>query len=297
MLVFGILGGISASLLFTPAIAAIGHWFHERRGFATGVAVSGGAIGGVVYPLILSSLIPRIGFPWTTRVLGFLFLVLCIIACLLIRSRLPPDDNANAKPDFRIFRDPAFAITVAAIWFVEWALFIPLAYITSYALYQGFDESYSYLVLSILNIGSIFGRFLPGFYADKFGRYNTMILTTVLATVSVLAIWLPFGHTRAGLVVFAVVFGFASGSNISLTPVCVGQLCRTENYGRYYATCYTVVSVGCLTGIPIVGAIVRSQDGQYWGLVLFTGICYGVGLAAFVLVRVRQCGWSLRARY
>ena len=34
------------------------------------------------------------------------------------------------------------------------------------------------------------------------------------------------------------------GSNISLTPVCVGQLCDTEVFGRWYATCYTIVSIG-----------------------------------------------------
>jgi hypothetical protein len=46
------------------------------------------------------------------------------------------------------------------------------------------------------------------------------------------------------LVIYALLFGFSSGSNISLTPVCVGQLCKTENYGRYYATAYTIVSFG-----------------------------------------------------
>jgi MFS family permease len=294
LLVFGFLGGGSTSLLFTPAIAAIGHFFNQKRGNATGIAATGGAIGGVVFPLMLEALIPKIGFAWSTRIIGFIYVGLCAVACIFIRTRLPPEKNANAKPDFRIFKDPAFAITVLGVYLLEWALFVPLTYISSYALYQGFSTDFSFQVLVILNVGSIFGRWLPGFYADKIGRYNTMILTTILTVVSVLGIWLPVGGTKAGIVVFALLFGLASGSNISLTPVCIGQLCRTENYGRYYATCYTIVSIGCLTGIPIVGEIIAKNNGDYWGLIVFVGVCYVVGLAAFVIVRVLNTGRKLR---
>lgn len=40
-------------------------------------------------------------------------------------------------------------------------------------------------------------------------------------------------------------------ANITLTPICMGQLCRTEDYGRYYATAFTECSFGCLTSIQI----------------------------------------------
>jgi MFS family permease len=297
MLVFGLLGGGSTSLVFTPAVAAIGHYFSAKRGNATGIAATGGAIGGVVFPLMLEALIPKVGFAWATRTIGFIYVGLCGVACVLIRSRLPRAKNANAKPDFRIFKDPAFAISVLGVYLLEWALFVPLAYVSSYALYHGFSTAFSYQVLVFLNVGSIFGRWLPGFYADKIGRYNTMILTTILTVISVLGVWLPVGDTKAGIIVFALLFGLASGSNISLTPVCIGQLCRTENYGRYYATCYTIVSIGCLTGIPIVGEIIASNGGDYWGLIVFVGVCYVGGLAAFVTVRVMETGWKLVVVY
>lgn len=37
---FSIVGGVGCSLLFTPAIGAVAHWFNVRRGFATGVAAT-----------------------------------------------------------------------------------------------------------------------------------------------------------------------------------------------------------------------------------------------------------------
>jgi hypothetical protein len=51
MLVFGVIGGLGTSLLFCPCLAALGHWFKERRGEATGIASTGGAFGGIWLPL------------------------------------------------------------------------------------------------------------------------------------------------------------------------------------------------------------------------------------------------------
>ena len=47
-----------------------------------------------------------------------------------------------------------------------------------------------------------------------------------------------------------------------------------------------------LTGIPIAGQILSTDGGSYWGLVIFTGLCYAGGLAAFVTARVTAVGWK-----
>jgi MFS family permease len=246
MLVIGVLGGVGASLIFTPAISSIGHFFYEKRGVATGVAATGGSIGGIAFPLILEALFPKTGWAWATRVVALICLIAFGFANLLIRSRLPqkPFSKENILPDFRIFRDPRFALTTASVFFIEWGLFIPISYISSYALDHGFSNSFSYQILAILNVGSFFGRWLPGFFADFLGRFNTLIATVALCLLCNACLWLPAGSSMALLVVYALLFGFSSGSNISLTPVCVGQLCKTENYGQYYATAYTIVSFG-----------------------------------------------------
>ncbi|KAI9816983.1 MAG: hypothetical protein M1832_004967 [Thelocarpon impressellum] len=295
VIVWGVLGGFGTALIFTPAVACIGHYFCVRRATATGIAATGGSLGGIVFPLMLESLIPKIGFAWATRVLGFIFLLLTVIANALIRSRLPPNSRVSFRPDFKIFRDSSFVLTTLGVFLIEWALFVPLSYISSYALDNGIDSTFSYQLLAVLNVGSFFGRWLPGYVADKVGRFNTMIVTVTLCLITTLSLWLPAGGSTAMLVVFAAVYGFASGSNISLTPVCVGQLCDTAEYGRYYATCYTIASFGTLTGIPIAGQILSANDGKYWGLIILTGMCYAGGLAAFIAARIVTVGWRITA--
>ncbi|MCJ1378914.1 hypothetical protein MMC17_002013 [Xylographa soralifera] len=302
ILTFGIFGGLGTSLLFTPAMSSIGHFFKVSRGNASGLAATGGSVGGIMFPLLLQHLFDSVGFAWATRIMGFILLFLVILANLFIRSRLPPKAGGSVWPDPMIFKDKVFALTTAGVFFIEWALFIPISYITSYALHVGINSTFSYQLLAILNVGSFFGRWLPGYVADRWGRFNTMIITVFLCLMFVIGVWLPAATPESAvrdniplIVIFVLGFGFASGSNISLTPVCVGQLCETEQYGRYYATCYTVVSFGCLTGIPIAGALISLDGGEYWGLILFTGACYFVGLVCFATARIMSVGWRLNA--
>ncbi|KUI73513.1 Riboflavin transporter MCH5 [Cytospora mali] len=291
ILTFGIFCGTGCSLLFTPSFAAVGHFFQARRGLATGIASSGGSIGGIVFPLMLESLLARVGWGWAVRALGLLCLLLCAVANFLIRARLPPVRNASVAPDLRIFRDRAFLLTTVGMFLLEFALFIPVTYISSYARAQGFSQAFSFQILPILNAASALGRALPGYWGDKIGPFNINLIMIVFSIIACLGIWLPAGSYTAGLVLFAITFGFASGSNVSITPVCVGRLCKTQHYGRYYATCYTIVSFACLVGVPIGGNILTSNGGDYWGVIVFTGMVYLGSLIALYFAKVCKVGW------
>ncbi|KAK7403843.1 hypothetical protein QQX98_010389 [Neonectria punicea] len=289
---FGLLCGFGSSLLFTPSIAAVGHFFKARRGLATGIASTAGGLGGIIYPLMLSSLIEKIGYAWATRVIALLCLLCSLVGICLIRSRLPPAQNATAHPDIRIFRSLPFLFTTIGIFLLEFSLFIPLGYISTYALNQGFGRDFSYNLIPIMNAGSVVGRVLPGYYADVIGPYNVSILAVILSIVATLCIWLPLGHTAGGVIFFAVLFGFASGTSIAIAPVCIGRLCKTQEYGRYYSTTYTVVSFACLIGIPVGGSVVQVNHGSYSGLIVMTGVVYVGSAAALGAAKVSLLGWK-----
>ncbi|PKS09477.1 hypothetical protein jhhlp_004093 [Lomentospora prolificans] len=292
ILSFGVLSGFSSSLIFTPSIAAVGHFFKKRRAFATGLASTGGSIGGIIFPLMLTSLFDRVGWGWAIRTLALLSFALCGASNFLIRSRLPPADNANVHPDIRIFKNITFSWTTLGIFLLEFALFIPLTYITSYMLHKGFEENFSFNMLAVLNTGSVLGRALPGYWGDKFGPFNSNMFAVVLAIIACLAVWLPAGDTTAGIVIFMLLIGFSSGNNISISPVCISRLCKTQHYGRYYATCYTLVAVACLISIPIGGEILSSNNGEYWGLIVCTSLVYVGGLVALQAAKASCVGWN-----
>ncbi|XRM36923.1 hypothetical protein ABZX51_000410 [Aspergillus tubingensis] len=296
---FSILGGISASALFTPAVAAIGHWFNVRRAFVTGLACTAGGLGGVIFPAIIYFNAPKIGFGWSIRIIALLSLVLCAIACLLIRTRLPlgKETGGSALADFKAMKDPKYAVTTAAIFLADFAVFVPNTYLSSYAVHVGLSNTVSYLLLVFLNIGLIPGRLLPGLAADRLGRFNMMVVTSLVCSILTLALWYKSGSSLGAIVCYAVLFGFWSGAAMSLSPVCISQICATEDYGARTGTTYTIASLGVLTGIPIAGAIIQRDHGQYGGLIIFVGVLYLAAAAVFAVARGICRGWSLKTRF
>ena len=250
---FSVLGGLSACTLFTPAVSAVGHWFNMRREYATGIACTAGGIGGVIFPLIILFSAPKIGFPWAIQIITLLSAIMCALACLLLKTRLPQNLKAGATIDFKALKEPNYAVTTIAVFLVEFAVFIPITYISSYAIHVGINDRISYLLIAFLNVGAIPGRFLPGLIADRLGRFNVMALTSFVCAILTLALWLKWGDNLAAIICYAVPFGFWSGAAISLMPVCISQVCTTQDYGKRNGTTFTIVSIGTLTGFLLQG--------------------------------------------
>lgn len=307
MLSFGILGGASSSLIWTSSIATVGHWFLDRRGLATGLATTAGPVGGVVFPLVIQKLIPAIGFAWAVRVIGFICLGLGLVGISLMKTRLPPDRSVKRAFNLRGFKDIRFILTILAMFAIDWAVLIPPAYLTTYALAKGVNSSLSYQLLVILNTTQIFGRALPGLIADRWGRFNTMILSSLACTIAILALWLRAGSNVGAIIGFAALYGLFSGTAYSLTPVCVSQLCETEEYASRYGTAYGFISIATLAGIPASGAILGGggggggsgqDDGEgFRGLILTCGMAYLASTVLFTLARGVGGGWKVQKVY
>ncbi|KAI9148961.1 Riboflavin transporter MCH5 [Paramyrothecium foliicola] len=299
VLTFSILKGLGGALLNSPSYAVIGHFFYVRRGFATGIAATAGGIGGIVFPLLLRSTLESVGFAWSMRILGFILLALLIPSNFLLRTRLSVDDApVSVWPDFRIFREPKFSLVCAGIFLMEYGVLIPLTYVMSYAEAHGIDIDSSYLLPVLLNAGSVLGRVIPGLASDKVGRFNVLLMTVGGCAVAVLALWLPTSGSKPMLIAFTFLLGFASGGNISLIPVCVGQVCETKDYGRYLSAAMLAAGGGTLTGIPIGGAILGLDEQVRWtGLILFSGLSYVASFSCYAAARILAVGWSPFIKY
>lgn len=124
--------GIGCGCLFVPSVAIVATYFSTRKAFATGIAVAGSGLGGVVYPIVFHRLQPRIGFAWATRVLAFIMLGTLAVSLAVMRTRVLPGKR-RALVDVRAFREAPFVFFTLGMLFGFMGLYIPFFYVQSYA--------------------------------------------------------------------------------------------------------------------------------------------------------------------
>ncbi|KAF2445210.1 MFS general substrate transporter [Karstenula rhodostoma CBS 690.94] len=300
ILCLGMLGGVTAAMLTCTALAVVAQWFKTRRALAQGIAMTGSSVGGFAIPLMLKSTFPAYGYAWSLRILGFVFLFCLVISNILLKARFRPSPAAKKKAiiSLHIFGDLRFSLFTISVFGFEVVLFGALGILPTYAsIATDFPPDTGFYLIAVLNGASCLGRILPGYLADKLGRFNTLFIMIVFTLVFMLALWLPLGtKSLPALYAFAALFGFGTGSWMALTPACVGQLCRADEFGRYYGSMYFVASLATLVCIPISGELVQTVGPE--AMVGFFCCILALSLMSFIFSRWACLGrrWVLRAK-
>jgi predicted MFS family arabinose efflux permease len=211
----------------------------------------GSCTGGVVFPIIIQQLLPRIGFPWTIRVCGFIMLLTNICTIAFYRTRLPPR-RTGPLVEWSSFKEWPFMLYCAASFFNFWGLYFAFFFVGSFGreiLGMSYPDSIN-LLLTMVAVGFIW-RLLPNYFADKIGSLNMLLPFTMLAGTMLLA-WIGV-HSRSSLFVFAAIYGSGSAGMQSLFPAGLSSLTEDlKKAGVRMGMGFTIVSFACLTGPPLV---------------------------------------------
>ncbi|KAI9740024.1 MAG: hypothetical protein M1818_004775 [Claussenomyces sp. TS43310] len=129
----GLCQGLGNGLVFCPAFSVISTYFSRKRSVAVAIAASGGATGGVVFPVIAMQLMDKIGFGWTVRVMGFVQLFNSIFILLLARPRLPSKALRNVRIlDFTVFKELPYTLFAVGCFLTLWSLYWAFTYQLGY---------------------------------------------------------------------------------------------------------------------------------------------------------------------
>ncbi|KFY10072.1 hypothetical protein V491_07823 [Pseudogymnoascus sp. VKM F-3775] len=269
MLCLGVLGGISSAALITVSQGVIGHWFKKRRGQASALAMLGSALGGITFPLILRLLLEKSSWAWAMRVLGLIVLICLVAGNVFCRSRLLAT-STSAVVNVRCYLDSTFNWLIISVFAFELLLIMGLGLIPTYAADAGYGIKPGFYLITTMNIGSTFGRIVPSCFSEKFGRFNMLLLMAVFTLASMLFIWLPFGlNSLVALYIFVFLYGFGTGSFVSLSMACVGQICGGSDFAHWVGAMDSVVSIAKLATVK--------QGTSGYGLVLGRTVMGNVG--------------------
>lgn len=103
ILAHGLGVGLGMGIFFSPSVSTLSHHFQRSkyRTVAYGLQATGSSIGGIVYPIMMRALIPKLGFGWAMRIcelqkknelmiVAFLVLGVIVVAFFTLSRVHPP---------------------------------------------------------------------------------------------------------------------------------------------------------------------------------------------------------------
>lgn len=166
-----------------------------------------------------------------------------------------------------------------------------LTYVNVSATQLGSSPQLASYFVAFANASSIFGRWMSGLLADRVGakillvhsklseftynarpgHLNVMIPFTLFAGILTYA-W-PFATSTASLIVVTLIYGFCSGTYVSLLCVPIMNLGGEDDVGRRIGMFMTITAVGALAGPPISGAI-NAATGGFKAVGIYAGTVF-----------------------
>ncbi|KUL85437.1 hypothetical protein ZTR_06789 [Talaromyces verruculosus] len=284
----------TVDLLSTSSSSAISWYFSTKIATAVGFTAAGSSFGGIIYPVVFHKLQPSIGFPWATRVIGFLMLATQLIAIAVYKVRILPEKK-RAILDFAAFKEPAYVIFVFSAFVGFMGLYQPFFYVQTFAIEKHItNANLGFYVLAIMNATSAFGRIIPGILSDKIGPMNVIIPCAFISAM--LCLCTIAVKNAAGLIVLMAFYGFFSGTFVSSPNAIVVHLSAQNRakIGTRLGQMYGVISFGMLIGTPVGGVVL--DDHGYKSLWIFSGVLVAASGAFMIVSRKFYRGLGLMTK-
>jgi MFS family permease len=277
----GVLGGLSYPGLLPVPVAVVSRWFDGNRGLALGITLAGVGVGTLAMPPVIALLVEGCGWRDALFVLGLLVCLTCIPPCVLFmrdpegKGNAPSGEGVSSGADATLpgTTGPELSLQEAVGTRAFWLLFflygicitvlgMIMIHIVPHLTDIGMSATVAANVLGAVGLGSIFGRILTGFLAD---RYGTRIVLVTLLLVKVVVL-LSLTRTSGFLVAYAlgVLYGVSYGGFMVIIPALTSHLFGLAAMGAIFATISISEGIGFGLGSYLAG-YVWDVTGSYHG--------------------------------
>ncbi|KAJ4336043.1 hypothetical protein N0V95_008727 [Ascochyta clinopodiicola] len=252
--VAGLFVGIGTSLLYTATNSLPLQWFSSKLGTANGIVKAGGGVGATVLPLAAQALIDRFGLEWTFRIFGILIIATGLPCALTLKER--SSTGTLSRFDWSLLKNIPFLMLTLAGAVGVFALFVPPFFLPLFASSIGLLASTGAGLVGGFGAATAVGRFLGGWICDRIGAFNTLLITCLLNSISMLAIW-PVSTSLPPLFIFAIVNGCANGSFFVALPTAVVTI-APHSAAASISLMVFFWTPGYFLGAPLAGILIEA---------------------------------------
>jgi MFS family permease len=292
--VFLLLGLLGPGTSAVPHASLISRWFTDRRGLALGLAMSGTAIGGVIWPTETQNLMDRFGWRNAYAISGGAVLLVAVPLLLLFlkeplklaQSSEQSKQAAAGEQSGGLTRGEA--LRGSLLWLMLFAFFIISMSIHACMIHlvpmlkdRGMTPESAALAASLMGAAGMIARLGMGYLLDKLPAER---VPTIAFCVVAAGIFLLFaGATGASAYLAAILIGIGYGSETATIPYLVGRYFGLRSFGEIYSYLFITVPLGGALG-PVLMGVGFDRTGSYQMALLFCGVATVV--AAISLLRL-----------
>lgn len=284
----GIAFGMGVGLLYIPTAAVVPQWFTTKRSLASGIALSGAGLGGMVYSLAAAAMIDSLGLAYAFRILGILAFVINTSCIILIKDRNKAVGSNQRAFDMGLFKKYEYILLLGFGVFTMLGYFILIFSLANFANFIGLNSSQASLSSALFNFAQAIGRPLIGYFSDTTGRVNMASSMTFVAGVLALVIWTNTS-TYGVLIFFSFIEGLFAGNFWATIAPLVAEILGLPNVASGLNLMWLTLSIPC-TFAEAIALEISTSTGSYLGTQLFTGFTY-ITAAGFLLI---LRGWKIQ---
>lgn len=286
--------GVGAST-YIPAMTLASRWMAPgRRGLAFGILLAGAAMGGVIFPVLLTQLIGTLGWRSVMQAIAGLILLACV-PLLLWLARLPEGSAAAGQgaaepiPGYAIgevLRMPRYWLWIAMqLLLTTSSLGIYIA-LVAYLVAAGYSAEAASTWYAGVGAASLVGNFMFGALSQRCSARTILLLGNAIGTAGILCLTVA-QHPALGLAAVAVfVLSWGTTFNLvnQLAPLLLVEAMGQRNFGSLLGIGSLIAGLGSAFGPAAVGHLVDTTHSYIPALLL----CAALAAAATLPIALQQ---------
>jgi len=309
-LTYGLMFGTGASLVYTPSLTILGHYFKKRLGLVNGIVTAGSSVFTIGLSFVNQYILDHHGLAICLQIMTMMcsVLIICAISFIpVLRSRPRVFDADQSKVRqllenviyFPNWRNKKYVVWTLAIPLALFGYFVPYCHLPQFAEDIRLDEDdtrngekASQLIMCI-GVSSGIGRLVSGSLADlpMIKRNGNRIVLQQISFISIgictmlLTLATNFGdHVFGAMLTFCFILGIFDGCFITMLGPIAFDLCGGDGAGQAIGFLLALCSIPLTIGPPVAGYI-YDHVGNYIPAFLAAGVPPIVGALAMFSIR------------
>jgi len=276
--------GVGAST-YVPAIALVMRWVElKRQGLALGVMLSGGSIGAMIFPILLTQMTELYGWRFAMQFIAALALLICV-PLLLWLARLPrqplpgSDEHKNmqelaGQPILKALRLPRYWLWIALQILMTLSSLGILVNVIPYLISVGYSSQEAATIFAFKSVAGLSGSFLFGLLSSRWGIKPLLMIGTAIGGFGILTLLLANdpSFSFSAVIFFTIAWGATFNLVNQLSPMLMEEVVGQRNFGSLLGIGSLIAGIGGAYSPKLIGYLLDTT-GSYSIALLLCAAC------------------------